>query len=209
MVKNKQLPGAKRWKKVIMSERRQDESAIFFVRAQARYDELLHQAYHYENKALRHHFEDKILPAIAAYSILLMEGKDKDSTTQILDRLLEANTEPNRRTYRFWGRFPFFFDLIKLLLKPMMAIQYPDRWNVEWPKLGPDVVGLNCRSCFYLDVLTEYGYPELTPHFCRLDDLLAAEAAPSVHFERTQTLARGGTICDFRYLRVRRQRFLI
>jgi hypothetical protein len=50
--------------------------------------------------------------------------------------------------------------------------------------------------------LTEYGFPELTPHFCRLDDVLAAEAAPSVRFERTQTLARGGTLCDFRYARV-------
>jgi hypothetical protein len=158
---------------------------------------------HYENKALRHHFEENILPAIAAYSILLMEGKDKDSAMQIMDRLLEASIELDRRMYRFWGRFPFFFDMIKLLLKPMMTMQYPGRWNIEWPKLDPNVVGLNCRSCFYLDVLTEYGYPELTPHFCRLDDLFAAEAAPSVRFERTQTLARGGIICDFRYIRVR------
>jgi hypothetical protein len=75
------------------------------------------------------------------------------------------------------GRFPFFFDILKLLFKPLMTIQYPDRWNIEWLKLDRDVVGLNCRSCFYLDGLTEYGCPELTPHFCRLDDLLAAEAA--------------------------------
>lgn len=40
--------------------------------------------------------------------------------------------------------------------------------------------------------------------FCRLDDLLAAEAASTIRFERTQTLARGGTLCDFRYERVRR-----
>lgn len=75
---------------------------------------------------------------------------------------------------------------------------------MEWLDLGRDLVGLNCRACFYLDMLTEYGFPELTPHFCRLDDALAAEAAPSVRFERTQTIARGGTLCDFRYARVKR-----
>jgi len=51
--------------------------------------------------------------------------------------------------------------------------------------------------------LSEYGLADLTPHFCRLDDLLAAEAARSVHFERTQTIGRGGTLCDFRYFRTK------
>jgi len=202
-MRNKILPNTKRWEKEIAKEVGQDGAAVFIARVQARYDELLSQARYYENKALRHHFEDNILPVVAVYSVLLMDGKDKESAMQTLDGLLEAGIESERRMYRFWGRFPFFFDLIKLMLKPIMNAQYPERWDVEWLDLGPDIAGLNCRSCFYLDVLTEYGFRELTPHFCRLDDLLAAEAAPIVRFERTQTLARGGTMCDFRYVRVK------
>jgi hypothetical protein len=204
-MKHKLLPNAKRWKKVIAKERGHDEAAIFLARVQARYDELLIQARSYENLALRHHFEDNILPAIAAYSVVLMDGKDQDAAAQTLDTWLEAGIESERRMYRFWGIFPFFFDLIRWMLKPMMSRQYPERWNVEWLDLGRDTVGLNCHACFYLDVLTEYGFSELTPHFCRLDDLLAAEARSSVRFERTQTIARGGTMCDFRYVRVRPQ----
>lgn len=204
-MKPRQLPNRKRWEREIASERGVDAAGVLMARIQSRYDEMLCQVRRYENKALRHHFENNILPAAAAYSVLLMDGMGKEAAGQFIDSLLEANIEPDRRMYRFWGRFPFFFDIIRLLLKPMMAMQYPNRWNVEWPKLDPDEVGLNCHSCFYLDVLIEYGYPELTPHFCRLDDLLAAEAAPSVCFERTQTIARGGIMCDFRYMRVRRR----
>ncbi len=202
-MKSRRLSDAKRWERAIAKERGSDASAVFLARVQARYDELLSRARRYENNALRHHFEDRILPAAAAYSVLLMDGMEKESAGRIVDSLLEAGIESERRMYRFWGRFPFFFDLIRLTLKPMMKAQYPDKWNAEFLDLGRDLVGLNCHSCFYLDRLTEYGYPELTPHFCRLDDLLAAEAAPSVRFERMQTLGRGGTMCDFRYARVK------
>jgi hypothetical protein len=202
-MKHRNLPNAKRWESEIAKIRGRDEGVVFLLRVQARYDELLAQALYYKNKALRHHFVDNILPAIAAYSVFLMDGLDKETALQMLDKLLEAGIEPERRMYRFWGRLPFFFDMIKLTLKPMMKMQYPEKWGVEWLDLGQDAVGLNCHSCFYMDVLTEYGFPELTSHFCRLDDLLAAEAAPSVRFARTQNLARGGTMCDFRYVRVR------
>jgi hypothetical protein len=203
-MKTKRLPKLKRWERELAKTRGRDEAAIFLARAQARYDELLSRARRYEKKALRFHFEDNLLPAIAAYSVLLMDGMDRDAAGDALDSLLEAGLESERRMYRFWGRFPFFFDMLRAALRPMMDAQFPEGWNVEWIEPSRDLVGLNCRACFYLDRLTEYGFPELTPHFCRLDDLLAAEAAPAIRFERTQTIGRGGTMCDFRYARVRR-----
>ena len=198
-----QLPNKKQWEIAIAKERGPAEARIFLKRVQARYDELAFQAQPYENKALRFHFEHNLLPAVAAYSILLMDGLEETTALEIIDDLLEAGIETERRMYRFWGRFPFFFSMIKFIIKPLMKKRYPERWDIEWLDLGPDVAGLNCRVCFYLEVLNGYGFSELTPHFCRLDELLAAEAAPSVRFERTQTLANGGTLCDFRYVRVR------
>jgi hypothetical protein len=200
----KPFPNLKNWQSEIEKALGHHAGIAFLARVQSKYDKLFEQARHYKNKALRQHFENNILPAVAAYSILLEDKKDQESALQIMDRLLEASIESERATYRFWGRFPFFFDLLCLMLKPKMIVQYPERWNIEWLDLGHNVVGLNCHACFYLDILTEYGFTELTAHFCRLDDLLAAEAAPSIRFERTQTLGRGGKMCDFRYFRVKR-----
>ncbi len=203
-MKRKIIPNAKRWKTVMARQRSPAEAASFLARVQARYEELISQAASYSNRALRIHFEDNILPAVAAYSILMMDGVEKDSALELLDRLLEASLESQRRMYRFWGRFQFFFDMVKLVLKPMMKMQYPEEeWKVEWIDFTPDMAGLNYHACFYMNRLSEYGLAELTPHFCRLDDFLAAQAAPSLRLERTQTIGRGGSMCDFRYIRVK------
>jgi hypothetical protein len=53
-------------------------------------------------------------------------------------------------------------------------------------------------ECFYLNMLTAYGVPELTSHFCRLDDLLFGEFQ-GISWERTKTLGRGDDCCDFRF----------
>lgn len=203
-MKRKTLPNVKRWEKIMLEGRNAAGAILFIARVQARYEELMSQACRYRNKALRFHFEDNILPAVAAYSVLMMDGVPKDAALQTLDRLLEASLESQRRFYHFWARFPFFFGMLKLALKPMMKMQYSEKeWKVEWIDFTSDIVGLNCHACFYMNRLAEYGLAELTSHFCRLDDVLAAEAAPRIRLERTQTIGRGGSLCDFRYIRVK------
>ena len=64
--------------------------------------------------------------------------------------------------------------------------------------LPPDV--LLDQTCFFLKVLSAYGAPELTAHFCKLDDLLFGNI-PGISWERTQTLGRGDECCNFRFCR--------
>ena len=59
----------------------------------------------------------------------------------------------------------------------------------------------NVFRCFYLDVLTAYGAPELTPLYCKLDDLTYEMLPPSITWERTGALGRGDDCCDFRWCR--------
>jgi hypothetical protein len=60
------------------------------------------------------------------------------------------------------------------------------------------------KSCFYLDVLENYGLPELTVLYCWLDDLIYEGVSPYVRWARKQTLGRGDACCDFRFERVGR-----
>ena len=46
------------------------------------------------------------------------------------------------------------------------------------------------------------GAPELTPICCQVDDWMMENLPPSIRWERTQTLGRGGAVCDFRWRRV-------
>ncbi len=51
-------------------------------------------------------------------------------------------------------------------------------------------------QCYIHNTLKELGAPELTPAFCATDDWLSA-AMPKIQWQRTQTLGRGGEMCDF------------
>jgi len=59
---------------------------------------------------------------------------------------------------------------------------------------------INVYQCFIHDTLKELGAPELTPVFCASDDWLSA-AMPKIQWWRTQTLGRGGEMCDFCWCR--------
>jgi hypothetical protein len=199
------LPTYRTWLRELTRQQGALVAEIFLERVQAKYLELFAGSERYSQRVLQKiHFEKNILPAIAAYKILLMDGNNPDEAQATLDSLLEAGVAGQKRLYRFWGRFPFFFDMLKWILKPLTLLQYPEAgWRMEFPNLGSDVVALDSHACFYLQVLTEYGVPELTRHFCRLDDLLFEGVTPHVRFERTQTMGRGGSMCDFRYYRVK------
>jgi hypothetical protein len=199
------LPTYRIWKGVWTGKVGPAEAQIFISRVQAKYVELLARSKHYSPRVLQKlHFEKNILPAIAAYRVLLMDGHSHETALPILDTLLEATLARQKRLYRFLGRSRFFFDLLRLTLKPLTFSQYPSAgWQMDFPRLGHDAVGLDSHSCFYLQVLTEYGLPELTSHFCRLDDFLYEDVSPYIRFERRQTIGRGGAMCDFRYYRVK------
>jgi hypothetical protein len=80
----------------------------------------------------------------------------------------------------------------------------PQGWDTEWVEVSSQAVAFNLHRCFYVDVLTEYGAAELTPFYCRLDDLIYEDVSPHVRWDRTKTLGRGDDCCDFRFTRVRR-----
>jgi len=198
------LPDQSAWMGALERDRTPVEAAAFLARVQSRYADLLTEAPPEPNRALRNHRDKNILPAVAVIQVLAMDGVEKEKALDLLDHLLETGLETTKRLYTFWGRFPFFFDMLRILIKPMMQMQYPsERWHTAYPDLGPDVVALDCHGCYYLDTLSVYDLADLTPHFCRLDDYLYEGVTPFVRFERTQTIGRGGELCDFRYYRVK------
>jgi hypothetical protein len=68
------------------------------------------------------------------------------------------------------------------------------------------IITYNIQRCFYLGVLSEYGAPELTPFFCKIDDWIMEALPPSIILERRKTLGRGDELCDFRWRRARGDR---
>ena len=120
-----------------------------------------------------------------------------------MDDLFHAVFGGQRRQVALLRRLPDPFPLFRWIGRRTMRRSYPAAgWTTEWVADDDQRLAFNIRSCLYVDTLTGYGAPELLPHICGFDDWMFAALPPSIAWERTTTLGRGGDRCDFCWRRV-------
>lgn len=153
------------------------------------------------NQFLQAQWDNLIAPGLALYRTLLAEGTpDQQAVLQEVESLLKASFFiRERRLVKVLNRLQDPFPLVRLALRRMTTNHYLPGAS-EAIEDNQDCFAVITRRCFILDTLTEYGAPELAPLYCKTDDWLA-EALPKVRWLRTQTLANGGELCDFRWCR--------
>jgi hypothetical protein len=171
---------------------------------QQRYARLYADRTIYPQRALRMHLEDHILPGLAFYQSLRQNGCARQEALDTTQAVLQEIAKPSRKWNVWLGRLPFLYNVLRLLMRPLMDKDYPSSgWETEWVELSPHLVAFNIHRCFYHQTLTSYGAPELTPIFCSLDDYLYQDIWPAIKWGRTTTIGRGDAACNFRFERVR------
>jgi hypothetical protein len=149
------------------------------------------------NKKLAHHLRAYLLPGYALYRVLRDEGRTEEGAFRVFDQVFEVRLKSNRQGIELIGRLPFFFGLLRLLIKPVMR-NYPTQgWNIEWREISNRAIRFDMKSCFYLDTLKALGAPELTASFCKTDDFIYSAASKHFTWKRKFTLGRGNNHCDF------------
>ena len=166
------------------------------------YQKYLKDAPPVRSRALRSHLERSIFPLLALYQSLLEAGFTREESLDACQKLFFQTLEKQRKQQEILGKLPFAYSLYRWLVKPFMQIGFPDEgFEVEWVEHSREQIAFNMRGCFYLNTLAQYGASELTPIFCNADDFIYKASSPHIKWQRTQTLAKGGTHCDFRYIR--------
>ncbi len=191
-------------RRVLAETRGEVRAALLAARVQARYDELVARGPRFDHPALRRHLEASILPGLALYRELREENGDREAVLTEIDRLFTAWVEHSdqRKRMRLLGRLPDPFAILRIGNRLVLKTGFPpEGWRLEWLEDSDRCVAYDIHECFYLNVLTAYGAPELTAHYCQGDDLLYG-SLPGVSWERTKTLGRGDDRCNFRFCRV-------
>jgi hypothetical protein len=191
------------WQQAMAETRGEVEAAFLAAKVEARYDELLAQRPRFAHPALREHLETGILPGLALYQTLSQETGDPEAALAELDRLFEVWVQhsPMQKQVQLLSYLPDPFAVLRLANRLVLKKSFPpEGWTIEWVEDSNECVAFNIHDCFYLKVLTAYGTPELTAHFCRGDDLLYG-SLPGITWERSQTIGRGHPVCDFRFCR--------
>ncbi len=162
-----------------------------------RYRELYRKHDLPQNPILQHHLIEGILPGLALYQIRRESGESQETALLKIDQTFAQVYSDNIRKMKLVGKIPFIYPILRLYIKPAMR-QYPsDGWDLEWVQNDQDAIRFNMKSCFYFDTLSKYGAPELTASFCRVDDLVYGDMSPDISWQRTKTIARGDSLCDF------------
>lgn len=199
------LPHAGEWQPVLADLYGEVDAGLLLARMQMRYRLLFANRPQFDHKALGMHLETSILPGVAAYEVLRDYTQDDHAALAAFDRLLQASIEasPLVTQMRVLEHLPRQFEIFRWVTRRAMAQTYPrEGWLITWLEDSDDCMAFNVHRCFYIDVLSEYGVPELTPHFCRGDDLLFSKLPESIRWERTQTLGANGSCCDFAWRHV-------
>ncbi len=203
MTGHHRMPNLKTWRRALIARHGEVEGAFLAAHVQARYEALYHERPHFTHPALRWHLEQHILPGLALYQVLCTESTERDAVLAETGSLLALGSTSraftklvNMRKY-----LPLPFAIFRQILR-VSLIAFPHQgWDIDQIEQSKTSFAFTVRRCFYLDVLTAYGAPELTAVYCRLDDLAYAAMSPYIKWERTKTLGRGDDCCDFRWSR--------
>lgn len=199
----RRMPHAADWERYMAGHCGHVRANCMINRVESRYWNLFCQRPPMVDPALRQHLNDHILPALALYQVLQENGMEMEQSLSEVERMMYAAIAPLRKPLEWIGRFPIFFTLLRKLTPDFTHRTFPPAgWKTEWVENSEQSVVFNMNSCFYLETFREYGVPELTLVFCRLDDLIYEGLSPHVRWERTGTLARGNEVCDFRWTRI-------
>lgn len=201
-IKSRQMPHLKVWQRALAEKWGQARAAQLAVRIQTCYDELSAARPRPTHRALNGHLERGILPGLALYQVLQEETGDQATALAEWDRLFRASVTQNSKSklLRLLGRLSNPFPLFRWANRRTLQRQFPPAgWTIEWVEDSNRCIAYNIHDCFYRNILAEYGTPELTAHFCRLDDVMFESLPPTITWVRTQTLALGGNCCDFRW----------
>jgi len=197
------MPLAAQWQHALAQRHGVAQAAQLIAQAETRYDELYIGRPRYSNRAMRWHLEARILPILALYQVLRAATGDQDIALAEVVDLFNMVFAGRRRRIALLRLLPDPFPLFRWIGRRTMQRSYPpEGWTIEWIADDDQRLAFNIRRCLYVDTLTAYGAPELMPHICAFDDWMFEALPPTIAWERTTTLGRGGDRCDFCWRRV-------
>ncbi len=194
------MPHLPTFTRALASTRGPVASALLAARIQARYETLYATRPRFAHPALRWHLASQILPGVALYQTLKEDaaarGADADTALAEAGAVIER-LDMLARWLPLVRYAPGAFGLFRRITRLSLLLFPSAGWEIQMDEDSAQRVAFTIRRCFYLDVLKAYGVPELTAHYCHLDDVAYAALPPSIRWERSTTLGRGGTSCDF------------
>ena len=187
--------------KYCISKFAEDTGSKIYETAENILAEMINEADYKNSKAIKWHMDKNMLPTIAMYLAFKQFGITRERAYDYTLEILQIACKRTQKKNRFLGKMPFGYSLFKLFCKSIIAKQYPkEGWHTEWIKYNNEEIHFDFTSCIYVETTKRYNCLELCPLFCANDDITLAGYSPNIIFERSETIGRGQSKCDFHFI---------
>jgi hypothetical protein len=147
----------------------------------------------------------QILTSIAMYEVLQKHGKSEEEAFRIVSEEMWKFLDPSGM--QKLAKKSFFLPLMKKIVPFGFKKGSGYGWRYTWHKDGPkNEFRFECNECIYQKILSKRGLLKLGAMCCQAD-IINYGNLPYTDFVRTQTLCRGGDLCDFRFVRHTEENF--
>ena len=147
----------------------------------------------------------QILTSIAMYEVLQKHGKSEEEAFRIVSEEMWKFLDPSGM--QKLAKKSFFLPLMKKIVPFGFKKGSGYGWRYTWHKDGPkNEFRFECNECIYQKILGKRGLLKLGAMCCQAD-IINYGNLPYTDFVRTQTLCRGGDLCDFRFVRHTKENF--
>ncbi len=169
--------------------------------AESKLSEMINEADYKNSKAIKWHMDKNMLPTIAMYLAFKEIEETCESAYDHTAEILKIACLEIQKKNRIFGKMPFGYALFKLFCKAIIISQYPiEGWETEWIAYNKRELHIDFKSCIYVETTKKYNCFEMCPLFCANDEITFAGYSPNIIFERSGTIARGQSKCDFHFI---------
>ena len=145
------------------------------------------------------HLHNNIYPVVAAFRALMGVGMPREEASQLAQNSFLALMEASAASIRKLCRIPGFYRMVPWLFGKLMPRLFKKEagFVFTYHPVEHGRVRFDMEACPYFQTCQELDCPEIAPVFCATDDMCYGNMHPNLFWNRTQTIAKGGKICDF------------
>lgn len=145
------------------------------------------------------HLHKNIYPVVAAFRALMEIGMPREDASELAQNAFLELMEDAAASIRKLCLIPGFYRMVPWLFGKLMPKLFTKEagFAFTYHPVGSGHVRFDMEACPYFQVCQELDCPEIAPIFCATDDICYGNMHPNLSWNRTQTIARGGALCDF------------
>lgn len=173
-----------------------DEAAALWVRAERRLDGMLTQ-FSSLPKGEKPQVERFVLPTCALY-FELTDALGRDEAFRLVDDFMAEYSTNAAKDFRRIVTLPGGRGFFMCAFGKVVALAFGEKQGYanDMHECTPARIAYDVLACPYQRTFAQLGAPELCQPFCRNDEICYG-SLDGIRFERTGTLAKGASHCDF------------